>query len=162
MPDMEHLCYPTIDRYWFWRLDYELWAHCDEDDGWLRDYPEYAEVAKRYVFRLNRSIEHIHPQTPTDEYSEKWIGYDLNRFGNLAMISSSFNSSQSNDSAGVKMERIHHQIETSQLQSLKMLHMWIMYRKNIDNSSPETWTKEKVEVHEKTMMPYLIGIRPSL
>lgn len=162
LPDLQDLCYSKIDRYWFWRLDYELWLHSVEENCWLKDYPEeYIETVKRYVFRVNRSIEHLHPQTPTDEHSEKWIGNDLDRFGNLAMISSSFNSSQSNHSAGVKMERVHHQIETSQLQSLKMLHMWIIYRKSIENSAPETWTKEKVAIHENLMLSYLNRIRPS-
>lgn len=160
LPELQDLCYPKIDRYWFWRLDYELWLHIDEDNSWLKDYPQYVEAVKRYVFRVNRSIEHLHPQKPTDEHSEVWIDYDLNRFGNLAMISSSFNSSQSNDSAGVKMERVHHQIETSQLQSLKMLHMWITYRKYIEDSAPETWTKKKVAVHQELMIQYLNKIRP--
>lgn len=156
--DTNELCYPGIDRYWFWRLDYELWENRNKEDGWLKDNPELKEVVGRYVFRSNRSIEHLHPQTPTDERSEKWIGYDLNRFGNLAMISSSFNSLQSNESAGVKMERVHHQIDTSQLQSLKMLHMWITYRNAAETSPAETWTKEKVELHEKAMLPYLTNL----
>ena len=161
LPEIKNLCYPFIDRYWFWRLDYELWAHRDEEYSWLKDHPEYSEAANRYVFRVNRSIEHLHPQKPTDEFSERWIGHDLNRFGNLAMISSSFNSSQSNDSAGVKMERVHHQIETSQLQSLKLLHMWIAYRKDTTNSAAENWTREKVEFHENLMISYLRRIRPT-
>lgn len=151
----DKMCYPNIDNYWFWRLDYELWAHRDDENGWLKENYELNEVVKRYVFRMNRSIEHLHPQTPTDQYSEKWEGNDLHRFGNLAMISSSFNSQQSNDSAGVKMERVHHQIETSQIQSLKMLHMWIMYRKHTEASSYETWTKDKVDIHERIMLSYL-------
>lgn len=39
--------------------------------------------------------------------------------------------------------------------------MWIIYRKSIYNATPETWTKEKVAIHEKLMMPYLNNIRPS-
>ncbi len=156
LKDEKSLCYPVIDRYWFWRLDYELWDDGKREDGWLKDYPpELKKAVDRYVFRHNRSIEHLHPQKPTDEKSEKWIGDDLNRFGNLAMISPSFNSVQSNESAGVKMERVHHQIETSQLQSLKLLHMWITYRSETDSSKKETWTKDKVELHEKAMLSYL-------
>ncbi len=65
------------------------------------------------------------------------------------MISAAFNSTQSNESAGVKMERIHHQVETSQLQSLKMLHMWITYKEG------ETWTVDKADSHEQVMYSYL-------
>lgn len=149
LPPVDELNYHNVDRYWFWRLDYELWVHRKDEDGWLKDNPSLKEVVERYVFRANRSIEHLHPQTPTDDKSVAWENHDLHRFGNLAMISSSFNSLQSNDSAGVKMERIHHQVETSQLQSLKMLDMWIKYRKG------ETWTVEKAKEHEAEMYAIL-------
>lgn len=149
IPFLGELNYNEVDRYWFWRLDYELWEHRNDADGWLKDFPSLKDVVNRYVFRANRSIEHLHPQTPTDDKSEDWDKEDLNRFGNLAMISASFNSLQSNESAGVKMERIHHQIETSQLQSLKMLHMWMVYRNG------EKWTIDEVKNHEDAMYPYL-------
>ncbi len=152
IPTLENLNYKNVDRYWFWRLDYELWAHRNDEDGWLKDYPALKEVVNRYVFRSNRSIEHLHPQTPTDDKSDAWDTENLHRFGNLAMISSAFNSLQSNESAGVKMERIHHQVETSQLQSLKMLHMWLIYKDG------ETWTIEKAERHEDLMYPYIKSI----
>lgn len=156
VPAVNELNYSNVERYWFWRLDYELWEHRNEEDGWLKDKPEFKEIVKRYVFRANRSIEHLHPQTPTDDKSEIWDSQNLNRFGNLAMISASFNSLQSNESAGVKMERIHHQIETSQLQSLKMLHMWLTYR------SGEIWTIEKAISHEETMYSYIAKLYTQL
>ncbi|MCH5234101.1 MAG: DUF262 domain-containing protein [Muribaculaceae bacterium] len=158
LPKKAELTYQSVEsgkveRYWFWRLDFELWDHVDKE--WLKDYPQYKEAVKRYVFRSNRSIEHLHPQTPTDSKSDKWEGYELNRFGNLAMISSSFNSQQSNDPAGMKMERIHHQIETSQLQSLKMLDMWTKYKESNENDTSDTWTKDKVIQHENEMYQFL-------
>lgn len=149
IPLVVELNYNKVDRYWFWRLDYELWDHRNDENGWLKNHPELIAIVNRYIFRANRSIEHLHPQTPTDNKSEAWDSENLNRFGNLAMISSSFNSLQSNDSAGVKMERIHHQVETSQLQSLKMLHMWLTYRDG------ETWTIDKAIHHEEVMYPYI-------
>jgi hypothetical protein len=149
IPLLSELNYNDVDRYWFWRLDYELWEHRIDSDGWLKDNLSFKDVVNRFVFRANRSIEHLHPQTPTDDKSEVWDRKDLDRFGNLAMISASFNSLQSNESSGVKMERIHHQIETSQLQSLKMLHMWMLYRNG------ETWTVEKTKTHEEAMYPYI-------
>lgn len=100
-------------------------------DRLRRHWPErvvrsnYKEDSSRQRYR---SIEHLHPQTPTDSKSDAWDEENLHRFGNLAMISAAFNSTQSNESAGVKMERIHHQVDTSQSQSLKMLHMWITYK----------------------------------
>ena len=152
IPSLEELKYNKVDRYWFWRLDYELWDKRNDENGWLENHPELIAVVNRYVFRVNRSIEHLHPQTPTDNKSEVWDSENLNRFGNLAMISSSFNSLQSNESAGVKMERIHHQIETSQLQSLKMLHMWLIYRDG------ESWTIEKTILHEEIIYTYISNL----
>lgn len=152
IPLVGELNYNKVDRYWFWRLDYELWDHRNDENGWLKNHPELIAIVNRYVFRANRSIEHLHPQMPTDNKSEAWNSEYLNRFGNLAMISSSFNSLQSNESAGVKMERIHHQVETSQLQSLKMLHMWLTYRDG------ETWTIEKAIRHEEEMYPYIANL----
>lgn len=151
IPLVGELNYNEVDRYWFWRLDYELWDNRNDENGWLKNHPELNAVVTRYVFRANRSIEHLHPQTPTDNKSEVWDSENLNRFGNLAMISSSFNSLQSNESAGVKMERIHHQVETSQLQSLKMLHMWLTY----GDGDGETWTIDKAIHHEEVMYPYI-------
>lgn len=51
------------------------------------------------------------------------------------------------------MERIHHQVDTSQLQSLKMLHMWITYKDG------ETWTVDKAASHEQAMYHYLAILR---
>lgn len=109
--------YPNIDRYWFWRLDYYLWERCEQyfnkDD---------RSIVKEYVFRSNRSIEHLHPQEESE--NEIWDQHVLNGFGNLAMISQSFNSLQSNDNVRVKFARIQAQIDSKSLQSLKMLRMF--------------------------------------
>ena len=153
LPAVGELSYKKVERYWFWRLDYELWEHRNDESGWLKDYPALKDAVSRYVFRVNRSIEHLHPQTPTDSKSDAWGEDNLHRFGNLAMISTAFNSTQSNESAGVKMERIHHQVETSQLQSLKMLHMWITYKDG------EKWTVDKASSHEQAMYTNLENLR---
>lgn len=158
IPLVGELNYNKVDRYWFWRLDYELWDRRKDENGWLKNNPELIAVVNSYIFRANRSIEHLHPQTPTDNKSEAWDSDNLNRFGNLAMISSSFNSLQSNESAGVKMERIHHQVETSQLQSLKMLHMWLTYKDGETYRDGETWTIEKAILHEEMMYTYISNL----
>lgn len=109
--------YPNIDRYWFWRLDYYLWEKRSElfnaDD---------KRIVEEYVFRTNRSIEHLHPQD--ESYNEVWDSKITNGFGNLAMISQSFNSLQSNDNIRVKFARIQEQLDNKSLQSLKMLVMF--------------------------------------
>ena len=117
--------YPNIDRYWFWRLDYYLWeqrAKCFNTED--------RRIVDEYVFRTNRSIEHLHPQDESN--NETWDLDITNGFGNLAMISQSFNSLQSNDNIRVKFARIQEQLDNKSLQSLKML---VMYRSaNEDHS----------------------------
>ena len=88
-----------VERYWFWRLDYYLWERRKEKDenGNYRFFnTKEQNIVDSYVFRANRSIEHLHPQNQTN--NEKWDETDINSFGNLAMISASFNSQQSNKS----------------------------------------------------------------
>ena len=122
--------FPNIDRYWFWRLDYYLWEQ--------RAYyfnTEDQRIVDEYVFRTNRSIEHLHPQN--ESYNEVWKSDITNGFGNLAMISQSFNSLQSNDNIRVKFARIQEQLDNKSLQSLKM---FVMFRRaNEDHSK---WSEQ--------------------
>lgn len=122
--------FPNIDRYWFWRLDYYLWEQ--------RAYyfnTEDQRIVDEYVFRTNRSIEHLHPQN--ESYNEVWNSDITNGFGNLAMISQSFNSLQSNDNIRVKFARIQEQLDNKSLQSLKM---FVMFRSaNEDHSK---WSEQ--------------------
>lgn len=122
--------FPNIDRYWFWRLDYYLWEQ-------RADYfnTEDKRIVDEYVFRTNRSIEHLHPQN--ESYNEVWDSDITNGFGNLAMISQSFNSLQSNDNIRVKFARIQEQLDNKSLQSLKM---FVMFRSaNEDHSK---WSEQ--------------------
>lgn len=117
--DLRELRYPNISRYWFWRLDYYLWER--RKDMFNK---EDQRVVETYVFRTNRSIEHLHPQD--ESYNDTWNEDITNGFGNLAMISQSFNSQQSNDNVRVKFARIQEQIDNKSLQSIKMLKMFRM------------------------------------
>lgn len=131
--------YPNIDRYWFWRLDYYLWEKRAE----LFDADD-KRIVEEYVFRTNRSIEHLHPQD--ESYNETWNSEITNGFGNLAMISQSFNSLQSNDNIRVKFARIQEQLDNKSLQSLKML---VMFRSaNEDHSK---WS-EKLSIENLKQM----------
>lgn len=129
--------YPNIDRYWFWRLDYYLWENRSK---WFS--VDDKRIVEEYVFRTNRSIEHLHPQD--ESYNEVWNPETTNGFGNLAMISQSFNSLQSNDNIRVKFARIQEQLDNKSLQSLKMLLMF--RRANEDHSKwSETLAQENLE-----------------
>ena len=117
--DLRELRYPNISRYWFWRLDYYLWER--RKDLFNK---EDQRVVETYVFRTNRSIEHLYPQD--ESYNDTWNEDVTNGFGNLAMISQSFNSQQSNDNVRVKFARIQEQIDNKSLQSIKLLKMFRM------------------------------------
>lgn len=113
--------YWAINRYWFWKLDYVLWEKVYTDEDFVRDLnSQEKEVIKKYVFRRNRSIEHLHPQTS----SVAWGDEALHGFGNLALISAGFNSQQSNDTVGTKFGRMTDKINVGELESIKLLLMF--------------------------------------
>lgn len=138
--------YGKIDRYWFWRLDYCLWDR--RDKLFKNDEMNYADIVERYVFRENRSIEHLHPQDQSN--NEQWPEDAVNSFGNLAMISQSFNSTQSNDHIQVKFARIQEQIGNKALQSIKLLKMCMDAKFEHTN-----WTPNLADQHKKKMIEIL-------
>lgn len=152
---VSELSYGNVDRYWFWRLDYYLWEHVakpnepeDDDIEEYRQIQPYRQAIFDYTFRANRSIEHLHPQNEANNAS--WDRADIDSFGNLAMISQSFNSQQSNEDVHVKFSRIETQARTKTLQSIKLLKMYVSVKGN-----PDGWTPEAAKKHEKEMMKVL-------
>lgn len=118
--DVNEMTYDNgIDRYWFWRLEYYLWER--KEDYFKTE--EEKQIVEEYVFRANRSIEHLHPQH--QENNDIWGDDDIHSFGNLAMISQSFNSQQSDDPVTVKFARIKDQAHNHTLQSIKMYLMYL-------------------------------------
>ena len=141
-----------IERYWFWRLDYYLWERRkekDENENYRFFNPTEQNVVDSYVFRTNRSIEHLHPQNQTN--NEKWDEKDVNSFGNLAMISASFNSQQSNKSVEEKFGRIKSQLKSKELESLKMYKMYLAA-----GETDSGWTIERKNEHQEEMYRILI------
>lgn len=152
---VSELSYGNVDRYWFWRLDYYLWeqvakSNVPEDDN-LEEYRkilQYRQTIFDYTFRTNRSIEHLHPQNETNNSS--WDRAYIDSFGNLAMISQSFNSQQSNEDVHVKFSRIEVQARNKTLQSIKLLRMYLSVKGN-----PDGWSPEAAKKHEEEMMKVL-------
>ena len=101
-----------------------------------------------YTFRANRSIEHLHPQNQKN--NEKWEETDVNSFGNLAMISASFNSQQSNKLVEEKFGRIKSQLKSKELESLKMYKMYLMA-----GETDSGWTIERKNMHQEEMYQIL-------
>ena len=134
-----------IDRYWFWRLDYYLWER--KEDYFKTE--EERQIVDDYVFRANRSIEHLHPQH--QENNDIWDNYNIHSFGNLAMISQSFNSQQSDDPVTIKFARIMEQAHNHALQSIKMYLMYLDAEK-----SPSGWTIDIKNAHQSIMYDLLV------
>lgn len=155
-----HEKFPNINRYWFWRLDYYLWekslhkgskngANEDVDNsgtiGIFNLKEEEKSVVEKYVFSSNRSVEHLHPQNESVEGS--WDDDDaVNSFGNLAMISQTLNSYQSNKSVQEKFGKIEKSVtDGKSVESLKLYWMYLAYKKE------NKWTKEMAAEHCKSM-----------
>jgi hypothetical protein len=137
--------YGHIDRYWFWKLDYILWEKRKE---LFKDKKDHLKAVEKYVFRQNRSIEHLHPQNQPK--ADQWEETALHSFGNLAMISASFNSQQSDDRINTKFGRLRDQLKKNELESIKLLCMFnVAQEKNAD------WTPDASKAHCKTMLDIL-------
>ncbi|HPQ35794.1 MAG TPA: DUF262 domain-containing HNH endonuclease family protein [Tenuifilaceae bacterium] len=143
--DSLSLNYGKIDRYWFWRLDYYLW---ENKDLYFKD--KAFEIAKKYVFRINRSIEHIAPQHPKT-FTSVFLSDDIkDGFGNLAMISSGQNSSLQNESFEVKRAHVESYINGSKIGTIESLKMLKIYEF-------ENWNADTVNEHSDTMIKVLIN-----
>lgn len=159
-----HEKFPNINRYWFWRLDYYLWekslhkgsknrANEDVDNsgtvGIFNLKEEEKRVVEKYEFSSNRSVEHLHPQNESVEGS--WDDDDaVNSFGNLAMISQTLNSYQSNKSIQEKFGKIEKSIaDNKSVESLKLYWMYLAYKKE------NKWTKEMASEHCEEMCKIL-------
>lgn len=148
-PKESDLMYEARPRYWLWRLDYALWEKLVVNGKKDFNIPALDdEAVRQYEFRRNRSIEHLHPQNET--LNEKWTWENVNSFGNLAMISQSFNSTQSNLPVHVKFANIEVQITNRSLQSIKM---YLMYLKA--KCSEHEWTPTAMKEHQAEMLAIL-------
>ena len=161
LPPLVQMTYNQVDRYWFWLLDYLLWELAVDDK--LNEYLEIVKLDSQYVkniknaifeyhFRRNRSIEHLHPRHPQQEM-DKWKGDESHlirdSFGNLAMISSSFNSTQGNDSIGVKFARVKDRqiLGDGKLESIKMLLMFLDAHGNDQEWLPDLVNQHGVKMY---------------
>lgn len=151
--------YPGIDRYWFWKLDYILWEQCVNGQRHVFDEAMCAAI-QYFRFRRNRSIEHLHPQNPEHQEGESWKKCYLHSFGNLAMISASFNSSQGNDTVGTKFGRTRDRIDRRDIESIKLLLMF-----SAANGKDIDWTPDAAENHGDEMLQalnkYYTAVQPS-
>lgn len=152
LPSYEELSYGKDIRYWFWLLDFYIWLHRDK---LFEHQPKEKKIAENYIFRRNRSLEHVAPQNPKRDSTMQWEKTSEDQqlrdsFGNLVMISAGLNSSLSNESYEVKRAHVEAYIngsKTGSIESLKLLRLYIDY--------PNGWTKEAIRVHGEKMYKIL-------
>lgn len=151
----EILRYGQIDRYYFWRIDFFLWKNRER----FFHEPKQRVLANDYVFRRNRSIEHIAPQHCGEE-KERFNWNELQKsnpkdaalkddIGNLCMISSGQNSSLRDSAFEEKRGHIESYLANSisgHIESLKMLYVYGHY---------PTWTLDNIRAHHKETLSWL-------
>lgn len=150
LPSYEDLSFGEI-RYWFWRLDYYIWLNRKTI---FNDRPEALSVTDNYVFKRNRSIEHIAPQTPEGDSMMQWDNTDddkklMNSFGNLVMISQGLNSALSNESYEVKKAHVQSYCNGSKGGSIESLKLLVVHQQY------EIWNKENIKTHGHLMYDIL-------
>jgi hypothetical protein len=134
----------STPRYWFYRLDYELWKKREfffkgKQAG---DY-NFLAMANKFVFRTRSSVEHILAQkdgvtgeSQTDD-----------RFGNLALLTVSENSKLSNHLFGAKRELLERWDKG--FPSLKLLHAFTY----------SEWKSANIDDHQGKMLELLPVIK---
>ncbi|MCF0187965.1 MAG: DUF262 domain-containing protein [Bacteroidaceae bacterium] len=159
-----------FDNYIFRRLDYYIWEdftnNLNIDDCIAKyfnrtisphDYHELKRIISSFKFHQYNSVEHLHPRTETIQ-NDKWVLDEndeegkqaLHGFGNLALVSPSFNSSQSNDALDRKFGNIRDYIIKRRVDSIKLA---IMYYE-ADGKS-ELWSNKVSKLHGEKMFSFL-------
>lgn len=152
IPNYERLSYNEDIRYWFWRLDFYIWQH--QKELFEKDSPELA-IAENYIFKRNRSIEHIAPQTPQSNSMMKWDNTEEDErlrdsFGNLVMISQGLNSALSNESYEVKTAHVQSFCNGSKSGTIESLKLLIVHK-----DYPNGWNRKAIEEHGMAMYELL-------
>lgn len=152
LPSYEELTYKGDNRYWFWRLDFYIWQHRKE---LFEKNSAEMSIAENYIFKRNRSIEHVAPQTPQSDSTMKWNDNEEDKilrdsFGNLVMISQGLNSALSNESYEVKAAHVKSYCNGSKSGSIESLKLLVLHR-----DFPNGWTKDTIKKHGETMYNWL-------
>lgn len=152
IPKYELLSYGKDIRYWFWRLDLYIWLHRKE---LFANSPSELEVANKYVFIRNRSLEHIVPKTPQIDSNIQWENTEedvvlRDSFGNLVMISQGLNSSLQNESYEVKRAHVEAYCNGSKTGSIESLKLLVVYQ-----SHRSDWDRTAINNHGIEMYDFL-------
>ncbi len=145
----------STPHYWFYKLDYLLWENDKLHNLNIKNTKFSEKENFKYkdikgMFRLSQlnSIEHIFPQSRSDEWGSEDNKRKIDCFGNLALISNHMNSSLSNVNEN-KKTKIQMQLDRGTIESLKIL---LIYS---DLSSSNDWNKDKCDEHQEKMINIL-------
>lgn len=117
-------------------LDYLLWEN-------------NKQKFKSFRFEFRNSVEHFYPQNPKG--FDKWKNKkELNYFGNLCLVSKSFNSELSNNPPSVKVAKYKNQIKKG---SLKLQTMAECIKTIDDNKK---WKEQLSKEHGDKMLEILL------
>ena len=152
LPPYGALNYTGDNRFWFWKLDFHIWEN--RSTLFEKDSQEMS-IVENYVFKRNRSIEHIAPQTPQSNSRMKWENTPdddtlRDSFGNLVMISQGLNSTLNNESYEVKTAHVQSYCNGAKSGSIESLKLLIVHK-----DYPNGWTKESIREHGKKMYKLL-------
>lgn len=153
--------YNSFGNYFFRRLDYYLWERFVNNENIDSLFPKKTntiddvlkKAVKDYKFHQYNWVEHLEPQNEnkqTNPWNDKTA---IDSFGNLALISDTFNIIQGNDPLGWKFARIKDQIDQikdNKLESIKLAIMFYTANKEATN-----WTRELMEKHKEIMIEVL-------
>lgn len=143
-------------HYWFYRLEYYLWKDKEKRNIEIQidgKRINFGAIADNYRFRGLNSIEHIQPQSKANEWeqvednSQNNTKCGINDFGNLALISQSFNSSLSNQDMEKKW------IDIKNNKDVESLKMCLAYA-SVEGKY-EDWNPDKAKEHQNEMLEIL-------
>ncbi|EAI8628580.1 DUF1524 domain-containing protein, partial [Campylobacter lari] len=152
-------------HYWFYRLEYYLWKYSKIEyylgNKQLKemqlDEKKFSNIASNFYFRSLNSIEHVQAQSKAQGWGE------VDNFGNLALISSSFNSSLNNQDVPSKYRDFQKRYIDDTKKAVISLKLWLIYALAKDNENETeknnenkiTWTFEKAKEHKNQMLEVL-------
>lgn len=158
--EFDNFTFGNFNNYYFRRLDYYLWEFFidTKKEGELSAViPENCVIddvaikaIKDFKFHQYNSVEHFHPRSEIEQVVVWENDESINSFGNLALISSSFNSTQNDDSLSLKFSRVKDQIDKNKLESIKLALMYYSAQKEYKN-----WTIKLMEYHKDLMVEFL-------
>jgi hypothetical protein len=125
-----------FSHYWFYKLDFVLWY----------ERRNKYNLWNNFRFTAKNSVEHVSPQNPKDEDTDKVSEEFIDTFGNLALVSRSINSEYSNLPFNEKRQRFINKLKhEDRPDSLKMD---LIYQH-------ERWGDDLVGSHHKDMLDIL-------